>query len=372
MNSVNRLPRWLNIGLVFPLLFLNGWLLLLLCNYLEPLVSTVVAASLISFLLDYPILLLGRRGVKRGIAVGLVLIMAVLLLSVLILVLGPIIFQQLVELGNRLPAWLEDAEVRLAGLREWAIAQQLPIEQLPQVNLDGLLVQVTDQVTRTLKLLTSQILNLTLNTIDSAINIIITLILTIFLTLNGDKIWHGLASWLPAPWDEKLGATLRQSFEGYFAGQATMALISSVTLTIAFWILQVPLALLFGFGIGLFTLIPYGGVLGITIVSVLVSFQDLRLGITALVTSAILGQINDNIIAPRLLGSITGLNPVWIIISIIIGAKLGGILGLLVAVPTASTIKRAIDIWREARVNKASSLTPTAALKSDPQQPVNV
>lgn len=60
----------------------------------------------------------------------------------------------------------------------------------------------------------------------------------------------------------------------------------------------------------------------------------------------IVGQINDNVISPRLMGNRTGLNPAWIIVSLFVGSKLGGVLGLLVAVPLASVIKATSDRLR--------------------------
>ncbi|MFM6225410.1 MAG: AI-2E family transporter, partial [Dolichospermum sp.] len=65
-------------------------------------------------------------------------------------------------------------------------------------------------------------------------------------------------------------------------------------------------------------------------------------------------QINSNIVAPRILGNLTGLNPVWVVISLLIGAKLGGVVGLLVAIPLASFIKDIADNWRNGEFKKTS------------------
>jgi predicted PurR-regulated permease PerM len=46
------------------------------------------------------------------------------------------------------------------------------------------------------------------------------------------------------------------------------------------------------------------------------------------------------------MGNLTGLNPVWLIISLFIGGKIAGVLGLLLAVPIASVIKSTTDILR--------------------------
>ncbi|MCZ8057243.1 MAG: AI-2E family transporter, partial [Microcystis sp. LE19-12.2C] len=57
-------------------------------------------------------------------------------------------------------------------------------------------------------------------------------------------------------------------------------------------------------------------------------------------------------IAPRLMGGMIGLNPVWIILSLFIGGKVAGILGLLIAVPIASVLKSTIDIIRSQQREK--------------------
>lgn len=70
-----------------------------------------------------------------------------------------------------------------------------------------------------------------------------------------------------------------------------------------------------------------------------------------MISAAIIDQITDNVIAPKLMGGKIGLNPIWIIISIFIGAQIADILGVLLAVSVASVIKRiAEDIRKE---NKA-------------------
>jgi predicted PurR-regulated permease PerM len=47
------------------------------------------------------------------------------------------------------------------------------------------------------------------------------------------------------------------------------------------------------------------------------------------------------------MGNMTGLNPVWIIVSLFVGGKLGGVLGLLLAVPLASVIKSTVNSLRD-------------------------
>ncbi|WP_255526942.1 AI-2E family transporter [Nodosilinea sp. LEGE 07088] len=53
-------------------------------------------------------------------------------------------------------------------------------------------------------------------------------------------------------------------------------------------------------------------------------------------------QIVDNAIAPKILGNLIGLNPAWILISLLLGAQSGGVLGLILAVPLAGSLKRVL------------------------------
>ena len=340
LKSIQKLPRWLQLGLAFPLAFLNGWLLFQLIYSIEPLFSIFVAASLLAFLLDLPIRLLQQRHIPRGWATALVFLAALLILSLLALILIPLIVQQLSEFIAILPKWLESGSQQLQNLQQWAIAQRL------SVDLKSILTQTAEKISSLLQSFSSKLLNFVLGTIGSLVNIIIVLVLTVFLTLTGESVWEGIFSWFPSPWNYQLPENIRQTFESYFASQAILAGILSAAQTVVFLVLQVPYSVLFGVTIGMTTLIPYASAFTIVVVSLLLMLQDFWLGIKVLSAAIIVGQINDNVVAPRLMGGMTGLNPVWIVIALFIGSKVLGILGLLIAVPIASVIKTTADSLR--------------------------
>jgi predicted PurR-regulated permease PerM len=118
-------------------------------------------------------------------------------------------------------------------------------------------------------------------------------------------------------------------------------------LTPIFVVLNVPFALLFALLIGVAELIPFiGATLGIGTVTILVMFQNWLLGLQIAFAAILMQQIKDNVLAPRLMGNFTGLNPIWIFIAILTGAEIAGFLGAIVAVPLAGTIKNTIDAIR--------------------------
>lgn len=333
-------PNWLNFWLIFPIIVLDGWLIFLLCRYLQPMPGIVITASLIAFFLELPIIFLEKQGLPRGWAISLVLLLALVILTIIILILVPLVFEQSIEFASRLPDWLAKAQAQLEMLDTQGFLQNFPFE------VRNLTTQLINQISTTFKSFTRQLISLTLETINSTLNLLVTLVLSILLVINGPKLWHGLLSWLPTQWRDRLQASLRPSFQGYFAGQAIIALITGITLSVAFTVLQIPFGLLFGIGIGIASVIPFGGSITIALVSGLLAFQNLWLGVKVLIVALIVGQINENVIAPRLIGGLTGLNPAVVFISLLVGVEVGGFLGLILAVPTASVIKRIADMSR--------------------------
>ncbi|HEY9643605.1 MAG TPA: AI-2E family transporter, partial [Coleofasciculaceae cyanobacterium] len=339
-QSITKLPRLLSLGLTFPLIFLNGWLLVLLAQELQPLLTILITATLIAFLLDYPIRFLKDRGINRGVAVGIVLLLFLFILGVLAVYLVPLILRQANELLIRLPEWIKSGQQQLKTLEDWAVAQQLPIDISTTFN------QIVARFTTGLRSFTSQAFSIVFGAIGSVVNVFLTLVFTIFLVLRGESLWSGILGWLPTRWNDQIRQALPLNFERYIAGQATMAAIISLAQTTALLILRIPLAQLFGVGIGVASLVPFGGTTTILIVSLLLALQNFWLGVKVLVVAVIINQIIENILAPRILGEITGLNPVWMLVSLDLGVKLGGFLGLVVAVPIASFIKGSFDAIR--------------------------
>lgn len=359
-QSIARLPRFIILGLTFPLIFLNGWLLLILAQELQPLLTILITATLIAFLLDYPIRFLKDRGMNRGVAVAIVLLVFLFVLGVLGVFLVPLILRQANELLIRLPDWIKSGQQQLKTLESWAIAQQLPIDLSTAFN------QIVARFTSSLRSFTSQAFSIVFGAIGSVVNIFLTLVFTIFLVLRGESLWGGILGWLPSRWNDQIRQALPMNFERYIAGQATMAAIISLSQTTALLILGIPLAQLFGVGIGVASLVPFGGTTTILIVSLLLALQNFWLGVKVLIVAVIVNQVIENILAPRILGELTGLNPVWMLVSLDLGVKLGGFLGLVVAVPIASFIKGTVDAIR----TSPSNLLRLAAEPEGKQTPI--
>lgn len=339
--SVNKLPKWLVVGLGFPLSVLNGWILIQLWHFFQPQISVFLAAILLSFVLDYPVKFLQRQGLKRENAIWVVFLVGSIILTTICLIIVPIFLKQLNEFANRLPSWIESGNRQILILNQWAITRNIPID------FSGLAAQITARLTEQIQTLTGTLLSFAIDTISSILNVFLTAVLTFYLVLHGERLWDGIFQWFPSRLGVQIRRSLYRNFHNYFVGQATLAAVSGLTITLAFSILSVPLALLFGLALGFMAFFPLVTGMGIILVSLLLALQDFWLGIKVLIVGFFIDWINSNIIAPRVLGGFTGLNPVWILVSLLLGFKLGGILGLLIAVPLAGFIKTTTDSLRD-------------------------
>jgi len=79
------------------------------------------------------------------------------------------------------------------------------------------------------------------------------------------------------------------------------------------------------------------------LVTFLILLQNWWLAVQVAVAAIILQQIKDNLLGPKLLGDFIGVNPIWIFVAILMGFEIAGLLGTLVAVPIAGTIKGTFD-----------------------------
>jgi predicted PurR-regulated permease PerM len=343
------------IALVAPLIVLNAWAVSSIFNYFNSLIVILVGASLLAFLLNYPVSWIESKGGRREQVAILVFLVALSILLALGVTLVPLVLTQAQQLVVRLPEWIDSGRYQLLLLNQWADTQGFPL------NLDALLVQINDRLKGQLQAIASQVLNLAVLTVTSLLDFVLTMVLAFYLLQHGDSLWQSLIEWLPARTRQPFSQTLRLSFQNFFIGQLIFGTCMAFALIPTFLWLKVPFGLLFGLTIGIMALIPFGGTVGIIATTLLVALQDFWLGSRVLIAAVIVQQILENLVAPRILGSVTGLNPVWILISVLTGARVGGLLGVIVAVPTAVVIKTALSAVRGRNNMAAEASSPTDA-----------
>lgn len=139
------------------------------------------------------------------------------------------------------------------------------------------------------------------------------------------------------------------AFSGYIRGQLVDAAIVGVLATIALSIAAVPYAAIVGICIGFGNLIPYFGPIVGYVATVLVCLPSMAIDkmIIGLVIIAVIMFVDGNIINPRLLSANVDVHPLLVVAALIAGGAVGGIAGMLIAVPSAALVKLQFDRYLE-------------------------
>ena len=130
-------------------------------------------------------------------------------------------------------------------------------------------------------------------------------------------------------------------FFKFISSQFIDALIVGILATLVMRILNIKYAILLGFAIGLFNMIPYfGAIIAISISAIITLITGgLSKAAIMLVSIIILQQIDANIINPKIIGDSLEISPILVILSVTIGGGYFGIIGMFLGVPVAAILK---------------------------------
>ena len=180
---------------------------------------------------------------------------------------------------------------------------------------------------------------------SAILSFLILLVFMIFFLLDGEKFTHSFMQAVPEEKNELIKRMLNktsQQIHAYIRGQllagTSVAITSIIGLYVLQWItgIQIPYTILIGIVAGLFNLIPFiGPVMGMipAIVIYLVTDQVVPIHILyvflIMVVFAIVQLIDNLIMSPYIMGSSVGFHPMLVIMLVLLGASIGGILGML-------------------------------------------
>jgi len=177
------------------------------------------------------------------------------------------------------------------------------------------------------------------NWASTLFKVITGVVLTVYFILEGDSAYHWMLSFFPVDKRQRLDQALLRAdvrMGRWLLGQGSLMLILGVSSTITFELLHVRYAYALGVLAGLFNIIPIAGALVSISLALLVAAIDSWgrvLGVA--IFYAIYQQVENSFLTPRIMRSSVDLPGLAVMISLLLGAEFAGIIGAMVAVPTA-------------------------------------
>lgn len=174
-----------------------------------------------------------------------------------------------------------------------------------------------------------------------------------YLSLQRDGIERFIKFVFPIDYEEqilRIYGRSRKRIGQWFRTQFFLSIIIGLPVWTGLTILGVRHAALLGFMASIFEIVPIlGPILSGAIAMLVALSQSVALALYTLILFLAINQFEAHILVPLMMRRIVGLHPVIVIISILMGIQIGGILGLVIAVPAAATIEETIQEWSDRR-----------------------
>ena len=311
----------------------------------------VFVALVLAAAIDPTITRFERKGIPRaaGIAVFYVGILA--LLSLIVVLFVPLVVEQTINFSSAFPKLYERA---LSAFQDFSDPSVIN-------GLQNALESVTQNVSRFATGFFTGVVGF-FGGIFSFLGI---LVLTFYLTMEEKGMKRIAVDLAPArhrPYLTQLFGRIEDRLGSWLRGQLLLGLIIFVLTYLGLTLMGVKYALVLALIAGVTELIPIVGPLIGAIPAVIVGLsEDPILAVWVLVLYLIIQQLENNVIVPRVMAKATGLNPIIVIVSILIGGKIAGITGVILAVPTIIIITTFLEDFLEERKMEDLKLEPPAA-----------
>lgn len=284
-----------------------------------------------------------RRPVCMIVSFLIVLLIVVLVIALVV----PELIKSISMIINRLP-------VAFRNLSEnELITKYLPVisEYISNINWNEIVNRAQRFFTDNFGGMAGNLISTVSTVFSSVLNFVLGLIFSIYLLLSKDRLCAQakeiMEHYVKKSWNEKIQyvlTILNRNFHRFIVGQCTEAVILGVLCAVGMVIFRFPYAIMIGVLVGFTALIPVvgayvGAAAGIFMMLTISPMKALMFVIFIVV----LQQLEGNLIYPRVVGNSLGLPALWVLVAVTVGGGIGGVIGMLVAVPIVSSIYQLVQ-----------------------------
>lgn len=295
-----------------------------------------VFAIIIAYILNPLVEMLTERKMNRTAAVALIYFILIGSIIVALVYIIPIIILELDKLIDTLPFYTREVQKILANIKTTYLTS-LPLAF--QEIIDRNIHRMEELLLAWLQKIADAIIGI----FSNMLSIILAPILGFYFLRDLNKIKECTILIIPISyrkivlqWFERFSSTLGR----YFRSQLIVSLIIGALTTISMMILGVDFAFLIGLVAGLTNIIPYFGPLIGIMPAVAIALLRYPYKIPWIIVSMlIIHQLESGIISPHIVGEHVGLHPITVILALLTGGTFFGLIGLILAVPTAALMK---------------------------------
>ncbi len=367
-----------------------GSMLVIIVQLLKPLIIAIIIAYLLYPLVHVIEKFLEKKNIFKNIKVrrsigiivtyiGLIAIVVLLIIGIYFMIGGKVSENLTIsKIIDGIMAYIENLNFNVSDIEKFIKEYNLPIPTNINELLQEIVIAIQGFVVNMFANVTENIVSISGNIVSAFIAFIISIYLLIdteyfidiwkkfyFLIFKKSKLGSGLS---------KAAKIVHVTFYNYIKGQLLDAVIVGILSSIALAIIGVDYAVVIGMIAGICNMIPYiGPVIGTVLASVVALLSgDFILIIWVIVAMIIVQQIDNNLLAPKIVGDSVGLHPIFTMIAILVGGNIGGLFGMLMAVPLTASAKIILKEWYENNIDYPKPLKLKIDSDSDNENTENV
>jgi predicted PurR-regulated permease PerM len=319
-------------------ILLSLWFIYVIRDVLALLFISLIIFSVIEPIVDW----LQKKKIPRSAGILIVYLVLLLLISLLTSFLIPSIIDQFNEFSKKVPEYIISLNDYFHDFNFFFQNQ----------HIDFGTQQIFEQLGSRLTAFSQGILSTTVGIFSGFISVIVVLSLVFYMTVREEGIKNLVVFLTPDPhknYAAEIVLKIKNRMGKWMQGQLLLMFIVFILDYIGLTLAGVPFALTLAIFAGIMEIIPFIGPIISAIPGIILGLTISPLvGVIAGLIYFLVQQFESNIILPQVMKKAVGLNPIVVILALLVGAKLGGILGMILSVPTATIINVFVeDIFKD-------------------------
>ncbi|RXT14771.1 AI-2E family transporter [Ammoniphilus sp. CFH 90114] len=308
-----------------------AWVWLLVKAVITPFIISLI----IAYLLNPIVNLLHERNVPRGMAVIIIYFTFILMLVVFLMNLIPAFIQQSRELTEHIPELIQTYQLWLTEFHSHKY-------QLPEGVRIGIEQSLQNSEKRTADFFAG-ILDGAGGLIQKTIHLFVIPFLVFYMLKDMLMLQRGILLLVPRARRKvfsKLFHEIDVALGNYISGQLIICSIVGLLAYIGYWLIKMPYALILALIITITNIIPYIGPIIGAAPSILVALTiSWEMTVLVVIVNLAVQILEGNLISPLIMGKRLHLHPLLIIFALLLGGEVGGLIGLIFAVPIVAILR---------------------------------
>ncbi|MFD2215874.1 AI-2E family transporter [Metabacillus endolithicus] len=304
----------------------------------------ILIAGILFFIFNPLVKLLEKGKVPRTLAILIPYIVFIGVVSGIVSFIGPIVTEQITDLVNNFPSYVNEFTQFIINMSQthwftWVMEQDYVSFKQIEDTLTGYAKSLPENITTSFTAVLGVVTNITLT--------IITVPFILFYMLkDGHKLPSTAVKVLPSTYRHeglKILQDLYETLAAYIQGQLIVSIAVGIGCFIGYTIIGLDYALVLGIVVAVANIIPYlGPFIGAAPAVIIALLDSPTKALLAALVVTIVQQLDGNFLSPLIIGKRLNTHPLTIILLLIGAGSFGGIIGMILAVPTYAVLKAVV------------------------------